>query len=161
MATTFDNVFGITWRSLFVAWMASKVADSMCNYLGTSHWTSLGVVAALVIFAVVLRGPLRKKRSSEQCSKCGKLHGPLSTSLGPRVDSILRVEGLVASVLILMSWCEHCEWNTDHAYAYSAAIAFAVALGTVALSGCHKCPECHSQHFTIAGRRPTVTWGPK
>ena len=156
-----DSVFGISWRVLFVAWMASKVADSVCFHLNASHWVAVAVVGAIVTFAVAIRGPTRRARADEQCGACGKMHGSLSSSLGPRVDAILRVEGLVAAVLLLMSWCEHCEWSTDSAYLYAGGIALLIALLTAQLGGCHRCDQCGCAHFTLGGRRPTVAWGPR
>ena len=112
----------------------------------------------IVALAVLASG---RASGANVCDGCNKMQGGLTSTLGPRADMLLRVEALVAGVILLSAWCEHASEDSNTPYAVVITTGAAVALAAAALGGCTSCDDCGSKHFHVLGTRFGVATGPK
>ena len=139
-----QTVLSLLFRVVLTTWAAVQFTESLCANFATSHRAALAIVAAIVVGTVFLREIVRRPRDCEQCPECEKIDSGLGLSLGPRVDTLLRAEALIAATLITLAWCEHCPMATSHARTVVLVGGLAVAVAAAWRGKCVPCKKCGS-----------------
>lgn len=141
------TILSLLGRVVLVAWAAVQFTESLCANFAVSHRTAMAIVAAVVIGTFFLREVVRRPRDSEQCPECDRIDSGLGLSLGPRIDTLLRAEALVAATLITLAWCEHCPLATSHARSIVMACGLLVAAVAAWRGKCEPCKKCGSASY--------------
>jgi hypothetical protein len=145
------DFIGLALRVGAVVFAAVSVVQAVFSRYGRSHMMAWGAACGVVVLGIGVRALLRRPADKEKCSRCGGISTGLSDSLGPRIDTILRAEALVAAVLILLAFCEHSEMTTSKAY-FAALLTGVTAVTVAAAFGrCDSCEECGATRYKVVG----------
>ena len=142
---------GYMWRVGLVAVAVAALVPYAVVTMQISMWASVGIAVATVGAAIlsVVSGVIDV--SPRHCPKCDGLQAPVGQSLGNRLSFLLRIELLFATVVMLLSWCEHAGKSSHMFSILSAALAGAMVLAIAQLGVYKTCTECDCRRYTLAG----------